>query len=277
MKLKYSYIFVLSFIFASCSKAIYEQKQEAVEKTSVAADELLEITQSLKEKIEDKVEKNPNSSSGDFIVVVDRKIEEIEDIQEEVEYFSPSRSLNISKKQDKRDFERIRRFQKKLGQLGQEVKAIYTSVDGQLDKTLESDVYFQTGHFYLSHEGKNQLNQLVYQELLQMIEAWNTEDIYQDKPKRLRIKIAGYADLQGSFNIKRRRKSNLILSEKRAESVKNILQKYLLPLKEKYNLELDLASEGKGEEPPPGLQDLTKINNPDRRICTISSYVIPIF
>jgi hypothetical protein len=87
----------------------------------------------------------------------------------------------------------------------------------------------------------------------------------------------GYADLQGSYNVDRRKSYNLSLSEMRAASVTEVINDYVQELEKNFSLLVEIKHEGKGEEPPPGLVDLEKVNNPDRRICTISSYVIPIF
>ncbi|MGK7394693.1 MAG: OmpA family protein [Candidatus Cyclobacteriaceae bacterium M3_2C_046] len=267
----------LLFLLSGCNQQIYQQKQEAVSKTTQAADELLAASSQLKQKIEERVAENPNSSSEDFLEVVDQKIDEIEQIQQEVNRFTPNRSFALDNSQDKRDFEKIRQYQQKISLLSQEINAIYVSFDRELDKKLQSDVYFQTGSYQLSTQGKKELQLIVEGELKNMIQEWNQEKVYQDKPKKLKINIVGYADLQGSYNIDRRKSYNLSLSEKRAASVKEVIQEYLRALENDYALEVELQHEGKGEEPPPGLVDIEKVNNPDRRICTISSYVIPVF
>jgi len=269
--------FLLLIAFSSCNPKIYQQKQEAVSKTAQAADELLVASAQLKQRIQERVEKNPNSSSEDFLEVVDKKIDEIEEIQQEVNQFAPNRSFALDNSKDQKDFERIRQYQQKISQLGQEINAIYVSFDRELDKKLQSDIYFKTGSYNLSQQGEKELKEIVEVDLKNMIEEWNKEEVYKNKMKKLKINVVGYADLQGSYNIERRKSFNLSLSEKRAASVREVIQKHLKSLENKHALNIELQHEGKGEEPPPGLADLDKVNNPDRRICTISSYVIPLF
>lgn len=268
---------IINGLAISCSPKIYQQKQEAVSKTAQAADELLVASAQLKQRIQERVEKNPNSSSEDFLEVVDKKIDEIEEIQQEVNQFAPNRSFALDNSKDQEDFERIRQYQQKISQLGQEINAIYVSFDRELDKKLQSDIYFKTGSYNLSQQGEKELKEIVEVDLKNMIEEWNKEEVYKNKMKKLKINVVGYADLQGSYNIERRKNFNLSLSEKRAASVREVIQKYLKKLENKHALNIELQHEGKGEEPPPGLADLDKVNNPDRRICTISSYVIPLF
>ncbi len=268
---------IINGLAISCSPKIYQQKQEAVSKTAQAADELLVASAQLKQRIQERVEKNPNSSSEDFLEVVDKKIDEIEEIQQEVNQFAPNRSFALDNSKDQEDFERIRQYQQKISQLGQEINAIYVSFDRELDKKLQSDIYFKTGSYNLSQQGEKELKEIVEVDLKNMIEEWNKEEVYKNKMKKLKINVVGYADLQGSYNIERRKSFNLSLSEKRAASVREVIQKHLKILENKHALNIELQHEGKGEEPPPGLADLDKVNNPDRRICTISSYVIPLF
>jgi outer membrane protein OmpA-like peptidoglycan-associated protein len=265
---------VLVFVMSACSKTYYQRRVESAEKLSEAADELLIATNELRREINQKVEENPNSSSEDFIVLVEQKSQEIERVQQRVEQLAPKRSFEVNQK---KNFNKIRAYQQKLSTLSREVNAIYKSFEKELDKKLQSDVYFSTGSANISKAGEAGLKEFVFNDIESIINEWSKEEAYRGNPKKVKIKVVGYADLQGSANVDRRKQNNLTLSEKRAESVQNILDAHLDQLKSKYMLQVDIEHEGKGEESPPGLADVDKIDNPDRRICIISSYVIPVF
>ncbi len=268
------FLLLMGFFISSCSKTYYQQRLESAEKLSEAADELLIATNELRKEINQKVEENPNSSSEDFIVLVEQKSQEIERVQQRVEQLAPKRSFEVNQK---KNFNKIRAYQQKLSSLSREVNAIYKSFEKELDKKLQSDVYFSTGSANISKKGEAGLEAFVFNEIESIIKEWSGEEAYRGYPKKVKIKVIGYADLQGSANVVKRKQNNLELSEKRAASVMHVLDQYLDQLKSKYMLQVDIEHEGKGEEAPPGLPDVNKINNPDRRICIISSYVIPVF
>jgi outer membrane protein OmpA-like peptidoglycan-associated protein len=265
---------VFVFVLSACSQTYYQRRVESAEKLSDAADELLLATNELRREINQKVEENPNSSSEDFIVLVEQKSQEIERVQQRVEQLAPKRSFEVNQK---KNFNKIRAYQQKLSSLSREVNAIYKSFEKELDKKLQSDVYFSTGSANISSAGSSGLEAFVFNEIESIIKEWSEEEAYRGHPKKVKIKVVGYADLQGSSNVEKRKQNNLELSEKRAESVMKTLDEFLDQLKSEYMLQVDIEHEGKGEEAPPGLTDMNRINNPDRRICIISSYVIPVF
>ncbi|NBC84218.1 MAG: OmpA family protein [Bacteroidetes bacterium] len=270
----FSGLFVCVLFCTSCSKELYEERRESAEKTTAAAGELLMATSELRNEINKKVEENPNSSSEDFIDMVDKKEQEIQYVQKRVLDLKPKTTLDINQK---RKFDKIRQYQQRLSSLSHEVSAIYKSFEKELDKKLQSDVYFHTGSANISNTGRLELKEFVYKEIQQIIKEWDQEEMYIDKPKKVKINVVGYADLQGSQNKSVRQKNNLQLSEKRAKEVKDIIESYLNELNSTYKLQIIIDHQGKGEELPPGVTDSHAVNNPDRRICIVSGYVIPVF
>ncbi len=272
--MKYLYTIFFILILSGCNSRIQQSRQVAADDTVEAANELLAITASLKEKIDTKVEDNPNSSSADFVKVVDDKMEEVEYIEGQMRSIKEKEGFSLTAK---KDLDKIRFYQEKLTKLSHEIGAINTSFDRELDKKLKSDVSFSTGSAALSKQGEQELQKLVENEITQLITDWETQPVYAKNIKKVRVTINGYADLQGAADEERRKKSNLELSENRAEAVAQVLRRELNKLKEQHNIELELTHTGRGEEPPPGIEDHTLRNNPNRRICIVSTYVIPVF
>lgn len=262
-----------SLLMSSCSSVSNSAYNESITKTSEAADQLLLATQDLRADISKKVDENPNSASRDFIVMVDGKSNEIEQIQAQIKQDGSNRSI-VANQQAK--FEKIRSYQHRLGNLSRDISTIHKSFEKELDKKLKSDIYFDTGSTQLSQTGISELKKIVFTDLNDIIMDWRKESHYQTHPLKIRLKITGHADLQGSTNLELRKKNNLAISEKRAEAVKSIINSYLIEIKASQPIEIQIDSEGKGEEPPPGLVDVSLINNPERRACFISGYVIPV-
>jgi len=268
------YTILIILVLSGCSSHIQQSRQESATTTVVAADELLALTASLKAKIDEKVDENPNSSSADFVKVVDEKIEDVEYIQAQVRSIENRGGFSLTAK---KDLDKIRFYQEKLTKLNHEIDAIHTSFERELDKKLRSDISFSTGNSILSKQGVQELKQLVNNEIKPLIVEWEAQPVYAKKLKKVRVTINGYADLQGSANEERRKEFNLLLSSKRAEAVAEIITRELNKLKQDHNIEIELTHAGRGEEPPPGIEDLTIRNNPNRRICIVSTYVIPVF
>lgn len=267
-------VFSTHLLFISCNSQYKASKAESVKKTAEAADELLLVTKGLREEINKKVETNPNSAAADFVPLVDKKTREIERTQTALRGMDDNKTIDINQK---RTFSKIRSYQQKIGNLGREIRAINKSFEKELDKKLKSDVYFDTGSADIQNEGDAELRKIILTDISDMINEWRKEEVYKNKTLRVKIKVVGYADLQGPANIELRRNSNLALSEKRAESVKNSVMKYLEELNKSNDLDIQVESEGKGEVAPPGLTDEALINNPERRVCFISGYIIPVF
>ena len=141
-------------------------------------------------------------------------------------------------------------------------------------KELQGDFSFKTGSHKLTESGQKDIELLVQSIEYDLIE-WKkyvnnfNQQIFSNEVFKLMVVIDGYADKQGS------NETNLILSEKRAEEVKNYFEKMLNPLSKKYKVIFDLNAFGKGEELPPGIEDNGKETDHRRRICRIMSVVGP--
>ena len=141
-------------------------------------------------------------------------------------------------------------------------------------KELQGDFSFKSGSHKLTESGQKDIEALV-QSIENDIIGWEkyvnnfNQQIFSNEVFKLMVVIDGYADKQGPDE------SNLILSEKRAEEVKNYFEKMLIPLSKKYKVIFDLNAFGKGEELPPGIEDNGKETDHRRRICRIMSVVGP--
>lgn len=134
---------------------------------------------------------------------------------------------------------------------------------------IKTDTDFSTGEHSLSKNGKITIDKIV-ENIIQEIKNWkdylgnHNEKIFNQDKIIVKIKINGYADMQGKT------KANQILSEKRAASVEDELRKVLKSIEEKYNLFIDIKSKGWGETSiPPGVTPNGKKNDPARRVVTI--------
>lgn len=141
-------------------------------------------------------------------------------------------------------------------------------------KELQGDFSFKSGSYKLTDSGQKDI-ELFIQSIENDIIGWTkyvnnyNQQIFSNEVFKLMVVIDGYADKQGSDE------SNLILSEKRAEEVKNYFEKMLIPLSKKYKVIFDLDAYGKGETLPPGIEDNGKETDVRRRICRIMSVVGP--
>jgi outer membrane protein OmpA-like peptidoglycan-associated protein len=141
-------------------------------------------------------------------------------------------------------------------------------------KELQGDFSFKTGSYKLTESGQKDI-EIFIQSIENDIIGWkkyvnnHNQQIFSNEVFKLMVVIDGYADKQGSDE------SNLVLSEKRAEEVKNYFEKILNPLTKKYKVIFDLDAYGKGETLPPGIDDNGKETDVRRRICRIMSVVGP--
>ena len=141
-------------------------------------------------------------------------------------------------------------------------------------KELQGDFSFKSGSHKLTESGQKDIEALV-QSIENDIIEWKkyvnnfNHKIFSNEVFKLMVVIDGYADKQGSDE------SNLILSAKRAEEVKNYFEKMLDPLSKKHKVIFDLNAYGKGETLPPGIEDNGKETDHRRRICRIMSVVGP--
>ena len=81
--------------------------------------------------------------------------------------------------------------------------------------------------------------------------------------------------MQGKGSEAERMKYNQQLSEKRANNIKLQLKKEIAALREKYNLDIEYFTIGKGEELPIGVKDKELIDNPERRRVIITTAIFP--
>lgn len=270
-------VLILSFlILESCSGPAQLARAESVQKTSAAADELLLATGDLRKEINQKLETNPNSSSEDLVVLVDKKTKEIEQVQAEVRSLAPKAPIELNQK---KKFDKIRVHQQRLASISREIKAIHKSFEKELDKKLRSDVYFETGSTNVNAAGYMELKKVIFTDINSIISEWKKEEAFTNYPLKLKVKVVGYADLQGTSKLEVRQKNNLQISQKRADAVEKIIAEYMTEYQKENSaqIQIEMESIGHGENPPPGLADLEMVNNPERRACFISCYVIPIF
>jgi outer membrane protein OmpA-like peptidoglycan-associated protein len=134
---------------------------------------------------------------------------------------------------------------------------------------IKTDTDFSTGDHELSLNGKNTID-IIVSGIIREINNWNeylgnhNEKIFNQDKIIVKIKVNGYADMQGDEN------SNQKLSVKRAKSVEAELRKKLKLINDKYNIYLDIKSIGLGETSiPPGVIPNGKKNDPARRVVTI--------
>jgi outer membrane protein OmpA-like peptidoglycan-associated protein len=93
-----------------------------------------------------------------------------------------------------------------------------------------------------------------------------------DKPMVIRLDVRGYADKQGFYYnqpVAQRQAQNKRLSEWRARTVGQYLQKYL----KSQSIKVELSTQGLGEELPPGVTD-GAINDAARRTCRANIQVV---
>lgn len=141
-------------------------------------------------------------------------------------------------------------------------------------KELQGDFSFKSGSHKLTESGQKDIEALI-QSIENDIIEWKkyvnnfNHEIFSNEVFKLMVVIDGYADKRGSDE------SNLILSAKRAEEVKNYFEKMLDPLSKKHKVIFDLNAYGKGETLPPGIEDNGKETDHRRRICRIMSVVGP--
>jgi outer membrane protein OmpA-like peptidoglycan-associated protein len=150
----------------------------------------------------------------------------------------------------------------------------------QNPKILSTDNSFKTGQAELNTNAKNNLYNFV-NDFDFYIKQWlaykdpENKTIYKSSQLIVRINIIGYADMQGKGSEAERMKYNQQLSEKRANNIKLQLKKEIAALREKYNLDIEYFTIGKGEELPIGVKDKELIDNPERRRVIITTAIFP--
>jgi outer membrane protein OmpA-like peptidoglycan-associated protein len=141
-------------------------------------------------------------------------------------------------------------------------------------KELQGDFSFKSGSFKLTENGLQDIEKFIIS-IENDIISWkkyvnnNNQQIFSNEKFKIMVVIDGYADKQGPDN------ANLILSENRAEEVRNEFTKRLNVLTKKYKLIFDVKYYGKGEMLPPGITDNGMETDSRRRICRIMSVIGP--
>ena len=148
-------------------------------------------------------------------------------------------------------------------------------------KKIGGDISFNVGSAVLNQNGEKEISKLVTS-IQNDIESWDSYlkdhnvNIFKDSVFRLMIIVNGYADGQGDENEAKRKKENLELSQKRAQSVADELLKQFNKSKYDQEIIIDIEINGRGESYPPNLNDRDiKRNSPERRISRISMVVGP--
>ena len=147
-------------------------------------------------------------------------------------------------------------------------------------KNISADISFDTGSSILTKQGKVAITQLI-ESITKDIAEWkvyldqHNENIFDQEDYKTILIINGYSDLQGTGNATERSEKNLELSKKRAAAVAAEFEKQLAELNTKLKLTYNVKFYGQGENLPPKQVENGKVNNPDRRITTISMVVGP--
>jgi outer membrane protein OmpA-like peptidoglycan-associated protein len=147
-------------------------------------------------------------------------------------------------------------------------------------KNISADISFDTGSSVLTKQGKLAITVLI-ETITKDIAEWkvylnqHNENVFDQEEYKTILIINGYSDLQGSGNAADRAEKNLELSKKRAAAVAAEFEKQLAELNTKLKLTYNVKFYGQGESLPPKQVENGKVNNPDRRITTISMVVGP--
>lgn len=132
-----------------------------------------------------------------------------------------------------------------------------------------ASVKFHTGWHTPKVSDYKYLQQLI-DEIKTKVAAYRQTN--SDQPMVIRLNVRGYADKQGFYYnqpIAQRQAQNKRLSEWRARTVGQYLQKYL----KSQSIKVELSTQGLGEELPPGVTD-GAINDASRRTCRASIQVV---
>jgi outer membrane protein OmpA-like peptidoglycan-associated protein len=162
--------------------------------------------------------------------------------------------------------------------LGLEIEKLYCKdqlfKNSQIKK-LESDYSFKTGSAELTIFGKRNITNFM-NKLHQEVANWKSDIKCGTAISKAQfsavIDIFGYADTQGSSDLVKRRRNNMELSERRAESVRKEL---LYQIRNETQIRFVINPYGKGESLPPGIFDNAEDDDPRRRISIMSGIVGP--
>jgi len=233
------------------------------------ANKNIAMLDSMQTNINDNLKTNPNSTSAELLPTLLALKDSLQTIVNDIADKESQKKLDFNSMLDYSNL-----LNEKLNRLTEKNVIVETAVRNTSEITLKSDISFVTGRYDLRTDGISVLK-IVVSEIEKKIIKWNTikNGAYRYYPKKITVIVVGYADLQGASNINLRKKTNLDLSEKRSATVANFLNDELTRLKDNYNIEIRLINKGLGEELPPNIKDTWSIDNPNRRICLISTNV----
>ncbi len=241
----------------------------------------LKIVEELRKKIGETKEPRPDTTS---LGPGSTRIEQLQALLNETSLKiqilqKKINDLNPFSKTDKQELEHLEEELTNLyNNYIKPYKIIYQNITHP--KVITTDNAFATGKADLNENAKKQIKKFVT-EWEDEINVWrnfkNTQGSasFSSSPIIIRINIIGYADMQGKGSEAERMKYNQQLSEKRANNIKLQLKKEIAALREKYNLDIEYITIGKGEELPIGVKDKELIDNPERRRVIITTAIFP--
>ena len=159
-----------------------------------------------------------------------------------------------------------------------------------VQRTLESDISFESGAYRLSDRGKQAIAEYC-REILRVQQ--HVADVYPDRAVVIRINLIGYTDQVGfkegtnllqlltagidpqaipQAKVELRKFLNRRLSEFRVATLGDFLEQCLLAAQS--GIRVELHGSGRGEELPPGGAPSEQLSDPRRRICKIYTYVL---
>ncbi len=223
-----------------------------------------------------RLKNKPSTISKGNLSEVDKQIEKtIEETELKVrELEKKIRAINVESADS---HEQILKYMKEVNDLlcGR-IGAINKFLNKRISK-IYADVSFEIGSSKISPKGLSQLEKDVVSKLIKDAEEWRNyvndcnQKIFENDLFVLVVNIDGYADQQGTTE------NNQKLSAERALTVKREISRQLTETVTvgKINIVFDkIFANGHGEELPPGLTQKGE-NDPNRRVCLISSIVGP--
>ncbi len=274
MKLHRRIAVFFPFVFLGLVACKSSQPNSAANDTLNQAQAAIVQADQIAKQLDVRTKANPTSAVRDFIPYIEEKKQRAKKISDELNVLITS-DKKASNSQRLANDARIQELATELKQITFELNLINQSMDKELDVTLKADVLFATGSAKLSSEGKDAIARLISADIKALIDNWNTDPFLKEKEKLVKLYVNGYADKQGARDERKRQTTNIELSRQRAASVEGVIREQLEQLKANYPIAVEISPEGHGEALPPGVEDNGKANEPRRRICMVSAYVIP--
>lgn len=166
----------------------------------------------------------------------------------------------------------------KAASITSDLKVYEEDIKSSQQEKLQSDISFAIGKYDLAQDGKAALEKFA-DKIAANIES--SLLLFPDKPLVLQVDVYGYTDSSGFLsdggNLKKRALLNQRLSELRAKSVSDCINRFLTQKLATYGSRVSIHSGrvvGHGEELPPGVPLTSHTSNPQRRICQIFSTTV---